>query len=634
MPLKKSSAKDTGKRFRRGTFHAKRVIAKQLTATKPKASISAENVKVAKAAATAKGISKEPLHTKNIKFLGVGVSEDEERFLKVAVREKTALLNVDNVADSRSGELKILTRLGEPLIKPQAKSEFVGRAHDAAREEPTFKVVTKTGWRDGGFVLPPGLAAAGETDIERYFDWRYAPYHRRLRREGSLEGWLALAELCRGKSRLVATLCLALSGPVCGMFGDEAPGMQLVSKGGMGNTTIGRVAATVWGGDRNPARKIGCGVSCNNTGINFEVLGGAFDQMLAFFDDMHNAGETELKAIHNMMNGEGRGRSTDARRAEFCTPMLCGANTSLVRIATKIKCQHLIIPLIDRLMEIGLPVGAPYFFEGIRTKAEFRAYGNQLRKGARENFGWAGPEFVDRLGKRLRTKRAAIEAFVEKRQQNYHDAAADIGSMGNRDSGRISNKFSTIYVSGCLAFHLKVLPFTEAEVLEALLTCHRDHMAFIDHELGFSAGTPAPSVQGIATGGLAIAAVPDPAELLFDRARRFVNNNRKSRFHDARKSAPDKAGAARRTDEPVLGYIGEHDGREEYLILGPTFKRVAGGAAEDLALKRELFRRGLLVTDRRGDRRSFVVKRYVPGKGRVYVVALRLKAEKRSRAMP
>jgi len=77
--------------------------------------------------------------------------------------------------------------------------------------------------------------------------------------------------LCRGKSRLLTGLCLALSGVVCGAFGDEPPGVQVVSEGGMGGTTIGRVVATVWGGDRNAARKIGCGVSCNNTGINFEV---------------------------------------------------------------------------------------------------------------------------------------------------------------------------------------------------------------------------------------------------------------------------------------------------------------------------------------------------------------------------
>jgi len=244
-------------------------------------------------------------HTSAITIPGVGESDDADRFLKVAVGDKTALLNVDNLADPRSGELKILTRLGEPLLKPAARTEFLARAHDAARAEPTFKVAIRTGWFNGKYVLPEGLAPVGEANIERYFDPRYAVYHRRLRQEGTVQGWLALARLCRGKSRLLTGLCLALSGVVCGAFGDEPPGVQVVSEGGMGGTTIGRVVGTVWGGDRNPARKIGCGVSCNNTGINFEVLGGAFDQMLLFLDDMHNAGEEELKALLNLMNGEG-----------------------------------------------------------------------------------------------------------------------------------------------------------------------------------------------------------------------------------------------------------------------------------------------------------------------------------------
>ena len=343
-------------------------------------------------------------YTNNITISGVGQSLEDERFLKVAVGDKTALLNVDNLADLRSGELKKFTPLGEPLIKPAARTELLARAHDAARAEPTFKVAIRTGWFDGKYVLPERLAPVGEANIERYFDPRYAIYHRRLRREGTVLGWLALARLCRGKSRLLTGLCLALSGIVCGAFGDEPPGVQVVSEGGMGGTTIGRVVSTVWGGDRNPARKIGCGVSCNNTGINFEVLGGAFDQMLLFLDDMHNAGEAELNAILNFMNGEGRGRSDDARRVAFCAPPLCTANVSWVRIARELKRPYLIYPLVDRIMEFGRPAGCPYLFEGIRTRKEFRVYGNKLRRLARTHFGWAGPEFSRRLERWLQAE--------------------------------------------------------------------------------------------------------------------------------------------------------------------------------------------------------------------------------------
>ena len=258
-------------------------------------------------------------HTHNIRFPGVGESEERERFLKVAVGERTKLLNVDNLADPRTGELKILTRLGEPLIKPAARREFLDRAHDAARAKPTFSVVTKTGWHEGNFVLPEGLAPQGQSNVARYFDERFRQYHRRLHRAGTIREWLELARLCRGKTRLMAGLCLAFIGPVCAVFGYEPPGLQLVSKGGSGKTTIGRVAVTVWGGDSNPARKLGCGVSANNTNLNMEVVAAAFSQMLLFLDEMHKADKKDVHAIIELMNGEGRGRSTE-RNARASVP--------------------------------------------------------------------------------------------------------------------------------------------------------------------------------------------------------------------------------------------------------------------------------------------------------------------------
>jgi len=575
-------------------------------------------------------------HTNNIEFVGVGESEDAERFVKVAVGEKTALLNVDSIADPRSGELKILTRLGEPLIKPAARTEFLARAHDAAREQPTFLVAIRTGWFDGKYVLPKGLAPVGEANIERYFDPRYALYHRRLRQEGAVRGWLELARLCRGKSRLLTGLCLALSGVVCGAFGDEPPGVQVVSEGGMGGTTIGRVVGTVWGGDRNPARKIGCGVSCNNTGINFEVLGGAFDQMLLFLDDMHNAGEVELNALLNLMNGEGRGRSDDARRVAFCTPTWCSANVSWVHVARELKRPYMINPLVDRIMEFGRPAGWPYLFEGIRTRKEFRVFGNKLRRLARTHFGWAGPEFSRRLERWLKADLPAVQAFVAAQHEAYHAAAENIESSGGRDVGRVSNRFATLYLAGCLAVRFKIFPFTEAEVLEALLTCHRDHVAFIDEQLNIPAGRRPAIIHGATatTTREPIAGTVVAATTPFDRLRRYINRNgRNSRsgFIDLRSPGLSRLGLKRRVQRlkgPVLGYIAD----DEYWIASDPFEAVAGGSSEALALKQDVDRRGLLVTTRRGNRVSYVVKRSLPDGSRPFFVVIR-RNPKQSRAL-
>ena len=583
-------------------------------------------------------------YTYNIKNLGVGKSEDDEYFLKVAVGEKTALLNVDKIGDPRSGELKILTPLGEPLIKEAARREFRDRAHDHARAKPTFPVVTKTGYlspelvsrgRRQIFVLPDGLAPQGQTNVERYFDPRYAQYHRRLHEAGTPQAWLELAKLCRGKTRLIAGLCLAFTGPVCALFGYEPPGLQFVSKGGLGKTTVGRAAVTVWGGDLNPARKLGCGVSWNNTNLNLEVVAAAFNQMLLFLDDMHKADKKDVEAIIEIMNGEGRGRLTEAQRATFSVPLLSTSNTSGVAIARDLKMTNQIEALIDRVADLPLPDGCPYMFEGIRTPQELRSYGGRLREFSRKNFGLAGPEFERRLTKAIATDHDLMQAFVDERQRAYWEAAGSIKSLGDRDLTRISDKFATIYVAGCLAIRFKILPFTEAEILEALLTCERDHVAFVDRELGL-ASAKAISTHRVPTAipqQPALAGAVVPAAIPFDRLKRFIDDNTKRGFIDLRSPGLTwlrfkllKRRAMRSKDAPVLGYIAE-DG---YWIPDPRFKEAAGGSREATELKEELFGGGLLETDNRGKGVSYVVKRPLPDGSRPYFVVVRHKRRRRA----
>ncbi len=147
------------------------------------------------------------------------------------------------------------------------------------------------------------------------------------------------------------------------------------------------------------------------------------------------------------------------------------------------KRPRQIIPLIDRLPELSVPSGCPYFFEGIKTPQQLREFCGQVRKGSRTDFGWAGPEFQRRLDAWIEKDETSARAFADKRHDAYHEAAADIASTSERDLGRISNKFATIYVTGCLASAHHILPFTEAEILEAVRTCHRDHVAFIDNQM-------------------------------------------------------------------------------------------------------------------------------------------------------
>ncbi len=320
----------------------------------------------------------------------------------------------------------------------------------------------------------------------------------------------------------------------------------------MGKTTVGRAIAAPCGGDLDPARRLGCGVSWNSTNLHFELVAAAHDQMLLFLDDMHRADKKDVEKIIEIMNGEGRGRWTEAQRASFCVPLFSTSNPSLVSIARALKMTNQIEALIDRLADIPHPTGCPYMFEGIRTPRELRAYGDRLRQLSR-NFGWAGPEFVRRPVLEIGAGRASVEAFVDERRRTYRDAAEGIRSLGGRDLTRISDKFATMYVAGCLAIRYNILRFTEADFLQALLTCERDHVAFVDRAPGLAParaisahGAPAAITEQPALAGAAVVA---PAERPFDPLKRFiVDAKRKRRFRDLRAPRPDR---------PVARYMGQ-----------------------------------------------------------------------------
>jgi hypothetical protein len=368
--------------------------------------------------------------------------------------------------------------------------------------------------------------------------------------------------------------------------------------------------------------------------------------MVLFLDDMHRADKQDVEKIIEIMNGEGRGRSTETQSTSFCVPVVSTSNRSVVSIARNLGMMEEIEALIDRLADIPLPSGWPYMFEGIRTPQELRDYGDRLRQLSL-NFGWAGPEFERRFGAEFATDRASVQAFVDERLHTYRDAADGIKSLRGRDLTRITDKFATSFIAGCLAIRYHVLRFTEAEILAALLTCERDHVAFIDRELGAvparfisAPGAPAAIAEDTALAGVvvpAVGAVVVPVMTPFDRLRRFINRDiRRRGFIDLRKPGLSrirfkllKLRAMRSQGAHFRVYVGEHDGAKEYWFPSDQFAEVAGGASEASALKKDVASRGLLVTTRRGNNRiSYVVKRPLPDGSRPFFVVIRHHAKK------
>jgi len=112
-----------------------------------------------------------------------------------------------------------------------------------------------------------------------------------------------------------------------------------------------------------------------------DYVAAAHNQTLLWLDDMENAGKDSVKAIMRIMNGQGKGRMTERRRQTYFTPLMSTANKSVVEVLRDLGFKKGFEPYIDRLMDIPLPEGSPYFFEGVASDKEFIAIGEGLRSG-------------------------------------------------------------------------------------------------------------------------------------------------------------------------------------------------------------------------------------------------------------
>lgn len=237
----------------------------------------------------------------------------------------------------------------------------------------------------------------------------------------------------------------------------------------------------------------------------------------------------------------------------------------------------------DRVIDIPPPHHSPSHFGVLHGFKDSAAFGKHLFDLATENFGYPIRVFLARLTSALAKDRAGLAEVVAGNVAKYEAAAARIASR-LRDVLRVRGYFATVYAVGCLAIRFKVLPFTEDELLAAILSCHRDHIAFVDNEV---AGGPSWTKE--AAGAQAVVAAGSPlkpvagavvgAATPFDRLRRYINRYSKGGFIDLRKPGLTrirfkllKLRARRSKGACALVYVGEHDGGEGVLVSGGSVR--------------------------------------------------------------
>jgi uncharacterized protein (DUF927 family) len=466
------------------------------------------------------------------------------------------------------------------------------------------------------FVFPDGVVPKGWSDVEIYLEDEAADTYRRFLCHGTRAGTMQLFALFAGNSRLMFGAALACVGPLSPVIIPEHVAAELVGDYGEGKSSGAAAISSIWGGDPDPNHRLGSGTSWKNTGFALEKYAAAYNNMLLLLDEADSAEGDDpkatanalLKAIKDISGGKGKGRGNDPDVRTSYTPILSTSNVSVPQMLKLTRRHGDDFSYIDRLFDIPPPAGGQGFFENLHGFSNLVEFRDRLLELARLHYGLAGRAYVWHVAHALRKDRDEFVAFLKERREQYLRAVAQLTAPGRRLL-RVHGKFATIYAAGCAAIRFKILPFTEVDLLEAVKTCERDHIAFIAKELG---------------GAYALDASPSAAatpRTPYEALKAYLNGPLAKSFINLR--TPGARVPPGHVHDRAPGYRGLYRGNKEIWLPYSCFERIAGGPAKSQALKTELHAKRLIASEGQGKRQYFTVKRDIPGLGRVRVIALR-----------
>jgi hypothetical protein len=558
---------------------------------------------------------KSPPFTGYIKITGHGSSESREPFVRLEIKGRWILVRVNNLLTDRNFEFARLQKIGAHLLDHAAQKRLIARIERARREPATFNVATTLGWQGDAFVFPDGVVPKGWSEVEIYLEDDHADIYRRFRRRGTPAGALQLFELFAGNSRLMTGAALACVGPLSPVIVPEHVAAQFLGDYGEGKSSGAAAISSFWGGDPDANHRLGSGTSWKNTDYALEKYTAAYNNMLLFLDEADSAEGDDpkatanalLKAIKDISGGKGKGRGNDPEVRTSYTPILSTSNLSVPQMLKLTRRRVDDFSYIDRLLDVPPPAGGDGYFEDLHGFANVAKFSDRLLELARLHYGLAGSAYVWRVAHALRRNRDEFVVFLKERREQYLRAVAHMTAPGRRLL-RVHGKFATIYAAGCAAIRFKILPFIEADLLEAVKTCERDHIAFIAKELG--------GAYALNPGQVAAGTPHTPYQAL----KAYLNGPVAKAFIDLRTGASVPPG---HVHDSAPGYLGLYRGSREIWLPYACFERIAGSSDAAKALMTELHAKRLIASERRSQSRSYSVKREIPGLDRVRVIALR-----------
>jgi len=350
----------------------------------------------------------------------------------------------------------------------QAFAEYLNLAHTPKRA----RVVARTGWQEIGavkvFVLPSRVI--GFTP-ERVILNAGGRERAAFNESGTLAGWRdAVSMRAVGNSRLVFAISAAFAGPLLYVTCEEGGGINFKGNSRTGKTTALRVAASVWGGRPGEGARA-FARSWRGTANSMESIAALHSDALLLLDEL---GQVEAKDLGDtsylLANGEGRsraGRDGHARaQARFRVLFLSSGEVGLADKLAEAKKQMragMEVRLIDVVADAGCGLG---LFERLHEAESAAAFSEELRHATHEQYGTAGPAYLEHLVAVLNRDEGFTGALLDRLDDLVFEWLRPFPDAGGQVR-TVARRFALVALGGEIATEAQITGWEACEAIEA-----------------------------------------------------------------------------------------------------------------------------------------------------------------------
>jgi len=312
------------------------------------------------------------------------------------------------------------------------------------------------GWHGDTFVMPDENIGPNADGVVLQSG---ANITSRFSRAGGLSGWRdTVAAMAAGNALLTLAISAAFAGPLLRKVGQQGGGIHFYGDSSTGKTKLLSAACSVWGSGDSSA---GYMRNWNTTSNGMEAASVSFNDCLMALDEIKQCDPRDVgKIVYAVSNGQGKQRMTrDAAAREsyqWRVFLLSNGERTMQSIMAEAKKD---VHAGQEIRMLELHVNRQYgAWDCLHRHDSGAEFSDALYKATIENYGHAGPEFIERLSN---DKRAMLLPEI------------DVSGAGGGQAVRAADRFRLVALAGELATEYGLTGWDKGAATEAASECYQ-----------------------------------------------------------------------------------------------------------------------------------------------------------------